>query len=336
MAIITPAEQHRLSLSQIAIGQIAADDGRDINKAGIGAINETGIAVGKQELFGQVQHQQRAHSIVRKSFPHFREKQDEQPLWMPQKCSRAIAMRQFVQCHKPSTLFQLFSMPAPQRALQAVKTNQKIAREKKIISIAPNPSVEKSEMFNDNRDLQKYLNTRRSGKPRDMAGARPDDATLHAIAATALRTPDHGKLTPWRMIVVEDDRRGAFRDLLDRAFRTANPNATDGQAAMATAMADYDAGLIITTFAPKIFAKIPVWEQELSAGAMGMNLLHAGHAHGFVGGWVSPWPCNDATVRAALCREEGERITGLFYFGTPSAPLEERERPDPAAVIRAF
>ena len=217
----------------------------------------------------------------------------------------------------------------------AAQTNRKIACVKKNISTLPNPVVENCIMFNDTSDLQKYLATRRSGKPRDMAGARPDDATLHAIAALALRTPDHGKLTPWRMVVVEDARRAAFKDLLARAFRAANPNATDGQVATATAMADYDAGLIITTFKPQPMAKIPLWEQELSAGALCMNLLHAGHAYGFVGGWVSPWPCSDATVRAELC-EEGERITGLIYFGTPGAPLEERPRPEPADVIRAF
>ena len=215
------------------------------------------------------------------------------------------------------------------------QTNQKIACEKKIISKPPNPIVEKCLMFNDSSSLQKYLATRRSARPRDMAGAKPDDATLHAMAVLASRTPDHGKLTPWRMIVVEEARRAAFKDLLARAFRTANPNATDGQVATATAMADYDAGLIITTFKPQPFAKIPLWEQELSAGAMCMNLLHAGHAHGFVGGWVSPWPCSDETVRAALC-EDGERITGMIYFGTSGAPLEERPRPAPQDVIRSF
>ncbi len=190
-------------------------------------------------------------------------------------------------------------------------------------------------MFNDDSSLAQYLATRRSARPRDMAGAKPDDATLHAIAAMATRTPDHGKLTPWRMIVVEDARRTAFKALLEQAFLAANPNATPGQVATATAMADFDAGLIITTFAPQPFAKIPLWEQELSAGALCMNLLHAGHAHGFVSGWVSPWPCSDATVRAALCAE-GERITGFIYFGTPGVPLEERGRPEPADVIRSF
>lgn len=190
-------------------------------------------------------------------------------------------------------------------------------------------------MFNDLSSLHKYLATRRSARPRDMAGAKPDDSTLHAIAALASRTPDHGKLTPWRMIVVEEARRPAFRALLETAFRAANPNATDGQVATATMMAGFDAGLIITTYRPQPMAKIPLWEQEMSAGALCMNLLHAGHAHGFVGGWVSPWPCSDPTVRAALC-EEGERITGMIYFGTPAAPLEERERPAPQDVIRAF
>ena len=74
-----------------------------------------------------------------------------------------------------------------------------------------------------------------------------------------------------------------------------------------------------------------MFEQELTCGAAGMNLLHAATALGFAGGWITGWPAYDATVTAAFCNA-GERIAGFIYLGTPAAPLEDRVRPDLASV----
>jgi nitroreductase len=78
-----------------------------------------------------------------------------------------------------------------------------------------------------------------------------------------------------------------------------------------------------------------VWEQQLSVGAVGMNLLHAAHAHGFVASWITGWASYDATVREAICEGE-ERIAGFFYIGTAGQPLEERPRPEPANIVRRW
>jgi nitroreductase len=72
--------------------------------------------------------------------------------------------------------------------------------------------------------------------------------------------------------------------------------------------------------------KIPVWEQELSCGAVAMNLLHAAHALGYVGGWITGWQAYSARVTKAFCTA-GERIAGFIFLGTPGNPLEERPRP---------
>jgi nitroreductase len=146
-----------------------------------------------------------------------------------------------------------------------------------------------------------------------------------------MRTPDHGKLFPWRFVVIHD--RPALAALLEAAFNIANADKRPAQIEAAVAPAYMAPTLVALLFAPQPSAKIPLWEQQMSVGAVGMNLLHAAHAHGFVGCWITGWASYDATVRAALCQGE-EQIAGFFYIGTPAQPLEERPRPDPATIVR--
>lgn len=186
-------------------------------------------------------------------------------------------------------------------------------------------------MFNDLSSVSRYLATRRSGKPRDMVAPGPDAAMIGEILKLAMRTPDHGKLFPWRFVVVDD--RDAFADLLARAFTDANPDARAAQIEAAVAPARMAPTLILLLFAPQPSAKIPLWEQQMSVGAVGMNLLHAAHAQGFVGSWITGWASYDPVVRSALCAGD-EQIAGLFFMGSPALPLEERLRPEASDIVR--
>ncbi len=188
-------------------------------------------------------------------------------------------------------------------------------------------------MFNDLSTLPAYLASRRSGKPRDMIAPGPDAAQLDAILKLAMRTPDHGKLFPWRFVKITD--RQALSALLERAFLAANPDARPAQVEAAVAPALMAPTMIILLYAPQESVKIPAWEQQLSVGAVGMNLLHAAHAHGFVASWITGWACYDPTVAEALC-EASEQIAGFFFMGSASQPLEERPRPDFDSVVRTF
>jgi nitroreductase len=188
-------------------------------------------------------------------------------------------------------------------------------------------------MFNDLSSVTRYLETRRSGKPRDMVEPGPDQATLNRILNTAMRTPDHGKLFPWRFVEITD--RSAFAELLTDAFTAANPDARPAQIDAAVSPSRMAPTLVLLIYAPQPSAKIPLWEQQLSVGAVGMNLLHAAHAYGFVGSWITGWATYDDSVRHAICTGD-EQIAGLFFMGFPALLLEERPRPDPTHIIRQW
>jgi nitroreductase len=189
--------------------------------------------------------------------------------------------------------------------------------------------------FNDLSSPAALLATRRSGKARDMIAPGPDAAQLDAVLAAAMRVPDHGKLAPWRLVVVDADRRDAFAALLTRAYRAEKPTAGRLEIETMESFARQAPCLIALLSTPVQPHKIPLWEQQLSAGAVAMQLLNAAHAHGFVGNWLTGWPANSADILASLGGSGPEdRIVGFFFIGTPAHELEERPRPDPASVIR--
>ena len=191
-------------------------------------------------------------------------------------------------------------------------------------------------MFNDASSLLAHLATRRSGKARDMVAPGPDAAQLHDIIALALRTPDHGKLAPWRIVTVGDDQREAFATLLKAAWVKENPGAAGLDLSALDQFAHQAPTLVVLISNPIAESKIPVWEQQMSAGAVAMNLLHAAHAHGFVGSWLTGWAAYSPDVAAAFGAGEGDTIVGYFFFGTSGAPLSERPRPEYGAVVRAW
>ena len=93
--------------------------------------------------------------------------------------------------------------------------------------------------------------------------------------------------------------------------------------------------MIVLVSAPVPDHKIPVWEQQLSAGAAGMQLLNAAHALGFVGGWITGWQAYSPMRQRAFCAE-GERIAGFIFLGHPGAELVERPRPPLDSVVRPW
>lgn len=184
--------------------------------------------------------------------------------------------------------------------------------------------------FNDRSTLLSHLQTRRSGKPRDMVAPGPGEAEIDAMIAIAARTPDHGKLAPWRFVVIPQDRRAAFAALLRTAYAAEHPGATEPHLEACDRFAQEGEALIVVLSSP-VDGHIPLWEQQLSAGAATMNLLHAAHAMGYVASWLTGWAAFSPQVRDAFGGAH-EAIAGFVYIGSPGRPLDERPRPDLARV----
>jgi nitroreductase len=182
-------------------------------------------------------------------------------------------------------------------------------------------------MLNDRSSILSLLETRRSGKPRELVGPGPTREELERILAIAARSPDHGKLVPWRFVTVADDQRDRLAILFRQALAKEDECAPPAKHEKADEFAHYAGQLIVLVSAPTPDHKIPEWEQELSCGAAGMNLLLAAHALGFVAGWVTGWYAYSELVTRAFC-EPGERIGGFIFIGHAARDLEERPRPE--------
>ena len=185
-------------------------------------------------------------------------------------------------------------------------------------------------MVNDLSSTPSLLSTRRSGRPRDLVEPGPDPDQLRRSLEFGMRSPDLGKLAPWRFIHVAKERRGDFHTLLERAWRAGKEEGEEPARLELEAVhrfAHQAPELVILVSSPVEGTKIPLLEQELSCGAAGMNLLLATHAMGFAGGWVTGWAAYSETVRRGLDLRGEERVAGFLILGTPGMPLEERQRP---------
>jgi nitroreductase len=169
----------------------------------------------------------------------------------------------------------------------------------------------------------RLLATRRSTPAHTLRLPGPTAEQTEALLRLGLRVPDHGKLAPWRVIVLGPDAKAAFLDQL-----LALPGRAESDfAAKKLAKLTAPPLTIVVVSRPVASPKIPVWEQELSAGAVCMNLLVAAEAMGFGANWITDWYAYDAGATAALGLADGERVAGFVHVGTPSAPRQERDRP---------
>jgi nitroreductase len=191
-------------------------------------------------------------------------------------------------------------------------------------------------MLNDRSSLLSYLATRRSARPRDLVEPGPDPDQLRRILEIAARSPDHGKLAPWRFVHVARDRRAAFAEMLERAYREGRSEEPGRLEIEAVHRFATQAPELVVLLSCPVEGKIPSWEQELSAGAVGMNLLHAAAALGFAGGWVTGWAAYSPRVVEALGGREPERVAGFIFLGTAGVDLEERVRPALEDVVREW
>jgi len=181
-----------------------------------------------------------------------------------------------------------------------------------------------------------FLQSRRSVKAADMPEGRPDAATLEAIIRAGLRVPDHGKLAPWRIIVIEGDARAAFGETVLRPAFLANQRDDAPESTLALEAARFTrAGAVLAVLStPTVPHKIPVWEQHLSAGAVCQNIVVAAQSEGYATQWLTEWTAFDPMVKAALgCQTQDDQIAGFIYMGGKLTNTDDRPRPAYGDVV---
>jgi len=186
------------------------------------------------------------------------------------------------------------------------------------------------------RDAIELLQTRRSVKPRDMSGPGPSPAELDTILTIGARVPDHGKLTPWRFIVFEGEGRVRAGEVIAAVFLKQHPDAAPAEIDVEKRRL-MEAPLVIGVVSfTRPHAKVPAWEQELSAGASAMNIVTAATALGYGAAWLTGWFASDRDVLAGLGLQTDEKLIGLIHIGTPAKPSQDRPRPALSELVTRF
>jgi nitroreductase len=175
------------------------------------------------------------------------------------------------------------------------------------------------------------LLSRRSGSAKAMTEPGPSKKQLAEILKAGARAPDHGKLFPWRFLVIEDKGRSRAGDILAEVMGAEGERAKQVEEERERFLRAPVVVAVIS--AAREQHKIPVWEQELSAGAVCQNMLIAATASGFVAQWVTEWYAYHPVVKQRLGLKAGERIAGFIYIGTAKEELEERPRPDMDKIV---
>ncbi len=185
-------------------------------------------------------------------------------------------------------------------------------------------------------DAISMLKTRRSVPPLALDGPGPDAAQLETLLSIAARVPDHGKLAPWRFIVFEGRGRDRAGEIIAGVFAADHPEASADQLSLERRRLSHAPLVVgvVSRAAPHV--KIPDWEQVLSAGAVCMNLVVAANAMGFAASWLTQWYAYDRRVLEAIGLLPHEKMAGFVHIGRAKSAIEDRARPDMAAIVSRF
>ena len=185
-------------------------------------------------------------------------------------------------------------------------------------------------------EARQLIALRRSVSKRSLLAPGPDKSALDELLTVATRVPDHRRLSPWRFLVFEGDAREAFNQRAVDIQKREDPNASTTMLADTAGYFTRAPVVVAVISSPDPTHKTPVWEQELSCGALCQNLLLAANASGWAGCWLSEWIAFSPGINALLDLTEHERIAGYIYLGTANDKPQERMRPDAAAKIKRW
>lgn len=178
-------------------------------------------------------------------------------------------------------------------------------------------------------DLIEFLETRRSNLAKLMTDDGPSKAQIEALLTIAARVPDHRKLTPWRFVCFQGKARADFGQRIASVFMKDNPDMPLDRSVFESQRL-LRAPLVVAVISSPVdcMRGTPLWEQQLSAGAVCFNLCLAAQAHGFGAQWLTEWYAYNSEINAALGLDAEESVAGYIYIGKVDTPSTERARPE--------
>lgn len=175
----------------------------------------------------------------------------------------------------------------------------------------------------------RLLALRRSTPVKMLGEPGPSAEDLDALLRLAMRVPDHRKLEPWRVLIIAGEAREKLGDIFAAARRLREPDVSADKLAEEMRLPLRAPVILCVISSPNHHdpKKTPVWEQQLSAGALCQNLLIASQAMGWAGAWITEDAAFDSHVHAALGLHGHEQVAGFIYLGTAREQPTERQRP---------
>lgn len=184
------------------------------------------------------------------------------------------------------------------------------------------------------QEMLARLESRRSAPLRGLVAPGPTPQELERLLHLAARVPDHGRLVPWRFIVIEGAARRTLGERLDELYARQNPDLPAAKEDMWTLYLLRAPVTVVLVSRPDRSSKVPEWNQVLSAGAAGMALTVAASAMGFATQWLLKWPGRDPAATALLGVTPEEKVAGFIHVGRPVHVSEDRPRPVLDEVVR--
>ena len=180
---------------------------------------------------------------------------------------------------------------------------------------------------NKNDDILTFLLSRRSDSARSLRMPAPDWNSLQRILTAAARTPDHGKLVPWRFLILENS---VMPQVAKSIIEAGKIKGLDEDKLLKSANTFLNSPLIVAVVSsPKSVDRIPLIEQQLSAGAVCLSLLNAAQAGGWGANWLTGWMSSDRSfLSKSLGLSQGEFVAGFIHIGTKTVEPASRKRPD--------
>ena len=185
-------------------------------------------------------------------------------------------------------------------------------------------------------NLINFLKTRRSTTAKAMISGYVKESDLNEILACGIRVPDHGALNPWSLTVIKEKARSRIgEEILVPEYIIKNPEATKEEINYEKNRFLRASAVIAVLFKPVLHPKIPLWEMELSTGAVCSNILVAAQSLGYAAQWLTEWySYNDKMIMAVGGKPETDKLAGFIYIGDKEKEPIERRRPKTEKVIK--